>query len=116
MFRSKPTEGSVCKGICRALPLPQVTQLRVEISWRSLLLNIYQMQEDRNMLLLPSDAVLRSSLVAFPYYLNHTNTRRARHVPEQTYRRISSGRNMSCSSPPPSDAVTRRNNVTFFIG
>ena len=52
------------------------------------------------MLLLPSDAVLRSSLVAFPYYLNHTNTRRARHVPEQTYRRISSGRNMSRASPP----------------
>ena len=51
MFRSKPTEGSVRVGICRALPLPQVTQLRVEISWRSLLLNIYQMQEDRNMLL-----------------------------------------------------------------
>ena len=73
------------------------------------------MQEDRNMLLLPSDAVLRSSLVAFPYYLNHTNTRRARHVPEQTYRRISLHRNMSCSSPPPSDAVARRNSVTFFI-
>ena len=32
------------------------------------------------------------------YYLNFINTRRARYIREQTYRRISLWRNMSCSS------------------
>ena len=32
------------------------------------------------------------------YWPNHINARRARHVPEQTYRRISLRRNVSCSS------------------
>ena len=32
------------------------------------------------------------------YWLNYINARRARHVPEQTYRRISLRRNVSCSS------------------
>ena len=33
----------------------------------------------------PRETPLRVvAFVAFPYYLNHTNTRRARHVPEQT--------------------------------
>ena len=77
------------------------TQLGVVALWRY----YYPIQtnaKDRNMLLnkpnrcISSDrnmpwslnplrnAVRRSSLVAVPYYLNHTNTRRARCVPEET--------------------------------
>ena len=59
------------------------------------------------------NAVRCSSLVAFLYYLNNTNVRRARHVPEQTYRRISLRRNMSCSSLYPIQLKRHRlHNVT----
>ena len=54
MLLNKPTAASVRIGTCHGLSIP----LR--------------------------NAVRRSSLVAFPYYLNHTNTRRARRVPEET--------------------------------
>ena len=65
---NKPTVGSVWEGVCCGLSIPWGTPLRV------------------------------AAFVVLLYWLNHNNTRRARHVPEQTYRRISSGRNMSYSS------------------
>ena len=61
---------------------------------------IIQIRQTQRPLIQPPlrSAVTSSSLVAFLYYVNNTNIRRARHVPEQTYRRISLWRNMSCSS------------------
>ena len=61
----------------------------------------------------PRSAITSSSLMAFHYYPNHTNTRRARHIPEQTYRRISLWRNVSCSSNPLRNAVTSSSLVAF---
>ena len=47
---------------------------------------ITQTQEERHIpLTIPSGTPFRVvALVAFPYCLNHANTRRAPHVPEQT--------------------------------
>ena len=35
MFRSKPTVGSVCGGMCRALPPPRIVLIRRLSLWRS---------------------------------------------------------------------------------
>ena len=90
------------------------TPLWIEIGWRSLLLTYANYKKTaihlrRNIMkcrffggvlrssLPPSDAILRSSLVAFPNYLNHTNTIRAQRAPNKHYE-IPFVRSMPCSS------------------
>ena len=65
------------------------------------------------------NALSSSNLVAFLYWITHTNTRRPQHVPEQTYRRISLRRNMLRSFLCPiqirTPQATYRNKLRLFV-
>ena len=78
MFRSKPTVGSVCEGMCRALPFASLSPERHRLYRETITLSLGSPPVDE----------------FFPRASKLIYTRNEQHIPEQTYRRISLWRNM----------------------